>query len=190
MNWNIDESKELYLIRVEYLKNMLGLPVIDVDLVHPELLPYYAQILDYINTDLLRLGSGDRDTIIEEIGRLYSMGSELIIADATIELVKELKIPNSSAEYIHDRFVFSWTQFMTNLLLRLKFTYPGEDKYNCDCPCPCTKGETHKDYESWVSGVYPEDGEYDRTNYDRISGNWQYQKEDHKCGCYRHISEE
>lgn len=91
--------------------------------------------------------------------------------------------------YIRDRFIFSWTNILTALTIRLKFTYPHffVDEYNGEC-CTCTsKGQTTKDYDTWTSGVYPEDEMYDRTLLYRNRSAWGTSKTiaDVDCGCYR-----
>ena len=84
-------------------------------------------------------------------------------------------------------FVFCWSDFMSTLRLRLKFQYgylfAQEPDGEC-CVCGA-RGQTETDYESWESGVYPDDECYDRTNYFRSNTAWGVQK-DRFCECYRH----
>ena len=86
-----------------------------------------------------------------------------------------------------DRFIFCWSDFMSTLCLRLKFQYAflfaQEPDGEC-CKCGA-HGQTETDYESWESGVYPEDECYDRTNYYRSNTAWGLQK-DRFCDCYQH----
>lgn len=104
----------------------------------------------------------------------------------TLELAEEVGIDYESDLYIQDRFVFSWADLLGTLCLRLKFQYAHLFKQEVDdtCGCNCGRGQTEEDYESWVSGVYPEDYEYDRTNYYRTNTNWGT-TEDRICDCYK-----
>ena len=84
-------------------------------------------------------------------------------------------------------FVFCWSDFMSTLRLRLKFQYgylfAQEPDGEC-CVCGA-RGQTETDYESWESGVYPEDECYDRSNYFRSNTAWGLEK-DRFCECYKH----
>ena len=90
-------------------------------------------------------------------------------------------------EFDQEYFVFCWADFMSTLRLRLKFQYgylfAQEPDGEC-CVCGA-RGQTETDYESWESGVYPEDECYDRTNYYRSNTAWGTEK-DRFCECYRH----
>ena len=76
---------------------------------------------------------------------------------------------------------------MSTLCLRLRFQYAylfaQEPDGEC-CVCGA-RGQTETDYESWESGVYPEDECYDRSNYFRSTSAWGLEK-DRFCECYRH----
>lgn len=84
-------------------------------------------------------------------------------------------------------FVFCWSNLMSTLCLRLKFQYgylfAQEPDGEC-CVCGA-RGQTETDYESWESGVYPEDECYDRSNYFRSNTAWGLEK-DRFCECYKH----
>lgn len=100
-----------------------------------------------------------------------------------------ITIPECGVE--RDRFIFAWSHAMTAICMRLRFQYAGlwdQEAESGDC-CNCGgKGETTDDYESWVSNVYSNDEEYDRTNYTRTNSAWQISK-NRICDCYRHSSE-
>ena len=68
-----------------------------------------------------------------------------------------------------------------------QYLYLFEQSVSDDC-CDCNKGkgQTQKDYESWSSGVYPNDEGYDRTNYARTGSAWNLTTEPGKCECNRH----
>lgn len=92
-------------------------------------------------------------------------------------------------EYDQDRFIFCWTNLLTALYVRLKFQYAYlfVDEYDGEC-CKCgAKGQTEYDYETWTSGVYPEDEMYDRSLYYRTNTAWGVTRviKDVDCGCYR-----
>lgn len=66
-------------------------------------------------------------------------------------------------EYKQDRFIFCWANVMSSLVTRLKIQYASllEEPINTDCYCCCGEGgESWKSWESYSSGVYPEDEEY------------------------------
>jgi hypothetical protein len=90
-------------------------------------------------------------------------------------------------EFDMEYFLFCWGDFMSTLVLRLKLQYgylfnQEEDGECCVCGA---RGQTETDYESWESGIYPEDECYDRSNYYRSNTAWGLQK-DRYCECYKH----
>ncbi len=109
--------------------------------------------------------------------------------DEILPDVESINISTGEAEIEFDQeyFVFCWADFMSTLRLRLKFQYSylfaQEPDGEC-CVCGA-RGQTETDYESWESGVYPEDECYDRTNYTRSNSAWGLEK-DRFCECYKH----
>lgn len=189
MTWEYQECYILFSQYSEYLKSSLGISQLDYYLDKQVLLPYYTQITKYLNERLIILGSDDIMTKITEILRIFSYGADLICNEGTLDLAYEVGVPSGDEEFDRDRFVFSWTNALTSLCMRLKFQYANlfvEDQ-NWDC-CTCLpKGQTVKDYESWTSGIYPEDEEYDRSNYTRSNSAWSTTsgQKNRNCGCYR-----
>lgn len=131
------------------LKNLLGIPELDFYLDLPQLLPYQIKIVDYLNTKLLILPENDIKQRILEILRIFREGAELICNDGAQDLAFLVGTPYD------DRFVFSWSNGLSTLCLRLKFQYAdlwNEDP-NWEC-CQCNpKGYTTEDYENWSSGI-------------------------------------
>lgn len=199
MNWNYEIAYTEFQEASEYIKNKLGIVQLDFDLGRQVLLPYQVMILKYLNSKLIQTASEDIKVNIQLILDTYSYGADLIcfgpIEDeeeewktGTLKLAAEVLGPDGveAEEYDTDRFVFAWTNALTSLCLRLKlqYAYLFEQEPSGDC-CQCgAKGETDRDFESWVSGVYPEDELYDRTNYLRSNSSWQVSKSRY-CDCYR-----
>ena len=219
MEWSLDKCRVLYAESIEYLKNSLGITQIDLDNTCHEiyLLPYQVVIIKYINENLIRLGTDDLKTKVNCIFDLFWNGTNEMLgcycvkdnSEETPELVLPLvdeDCPNTccmikrfaekigcdtESEFFNcGYFVYSWTNLLTALCIRLKFQYAYlfAQEYDGEC-CKCgARGETAKDQESWVSNVYPEDELYDRTNYTRANSAWQVSK-DRYCDCYRHSTE-
>ena len=190
MIWNNQECYTLFTQYVEYLKNSLGISQVDFYMVRQELLPYYTQITKYLNERLIILGTDDIKTKIIEILEIFDHGAELICNGGVPDLAREVGIPTGDSEYRCCRFVFAWTNALSTLCLRLKlqYAYLFEPEYDPFC-CRCGAiGETYEDYESWTSGVFPNDESYDRANYTRTNSSWSVKKTRY-CECYRHSSE-
>lgn len=87
--------------------------------------------------------------------------------------------------YDQDRFIFTWTNVLSCLLTRLKLQYSGlltEDVIQ-GCGCCCGKGETWKDWESYSSGVWPEDEEYGNYDMGTTTTSWRATSGIPQCGC-------
>ena len=192
MVWDYEDCYIKYLQASDYLKGQLGISQLDLDSDRKVLLPYQTQILEYLNTRLIKLGSDDIKTKINEIFDSFSWGADLICSEAALELAREVGIGVGDELYDQDRFVFSWADLMSTLRMRLKqqYSYLFSDSDGDDdcCGCCAGKGQTTEDYESWQSGVYPEDETYDRANIGRVSTAWSVSKNRY-CECYRKNSQ-
>lgn len=76
---------------------------------------------------------------------------------------EEPEIQIKHIDYSQDRFIFSWTNILTSLVVRLKLMYASllVEQTPQGCPCCCgSSGETWKDWEAWSGGIYPNDEEY------------------------------
>lgn len=199
MIWNNQKGYIRYVAAETNIKSILGISQLDNYVDSEKLLfPYVTTILEYINEKLIILGiDADIKQKINEIYRIFEYGSEKIIHEETMDLVRELGISteiNESAEdyipFSRDRFVFAWTNLLSTMCLRLKFQFAHlfaqEDDGEC-CHCGA-KGQNTKDYESWTSRVFPDDEEYDRTNYSRTNTAWGTKRIEY-CACKRRPSE-
>ena len=172
-----------------FLKQKLGLTQLDYWSERAVLIPYYYYIINYLDTQLTNLGTDDIKELVEEVLRIFEWGGDLIITHRTHDLAEYIGFfdGESNMEFDQEYFVFCWADFMSTLRLRLKFQYgylfAQEPDGEC-CVCGA-RGQTETDYESWESGVYPDDECYDRTNYFRSNTAWGVQK-DRFCECYRH----
>lgn len=192
MVWDNSECKILYAEAIEYLKNMLGIPQVDLDLSRQCLLPYQVVIIRYLNRNLYELGTDDIRTKVEKIFELFDYGADRIVEDMEPRsFAEEVGCDIESEEFYCCRFVFAWTNLLTALCIRLKFQYAHlfaqEDDGEC-CKCGA-RGETVRDMESWTSNVFPEDELYDRTNYERANSAWEVSKNRY-CDCYRHYTDD
>lgn len=191
MTWDNQECYVAYTQYLEYLKNSLGIGQVDFYMGRSELLPYHTQIVKYLNERLIILGSDDIKAKVTEILDIFDHGASLICDGAVPDLAYEVEIPTGDPEYMCCRFVFAWTNALSTLALRLKFMYgylfePEYDPFCCRCGAI---GETYEDYESWTSGVFPNDESYDRANYTRNNSSRGIRKTRY-CDCYRHSSQD
>ena len=186
MTWDIETCYYEYQEASTYLLKSLGIVQLDHVKNREVLYPYYLQIIKYINRELMCNTEDNIKAKIEKIVEIADYGSTKICTELALELAEEIGVEIESPNYDQDRFVFSWADLLGTLILRLKFQYAYlfKQEYDDSCGCKCGKGETEEEYESWVSGVYPEDYEYDRTNYYRTNTNWGTE-EDRICDCYK-----
>ena len=190
MTWNIEESTLIYKQAIEYLKNTLGIPDLDIYMNRPILMPYFTTIVLYLNGEIIKSGTTDIKALVQLILDKFDYGADLICTEKALDLASEIGIEVNSEFYDQDRFVFSWTNLMTYLclILKLQYSYLFEPEYDPLC-CRCSPvGQTEEDYESWTSGVYPNDEEYDRTNYVGTNSAWGT-TDMRYCECYRHKSQ-
>jgi hypothetical protein len=195
MKWDSQTGYTRYVTAETNIKAFLGISQLDNYIDSENLLfPYVTYILEYVNNKLITLGiDTDIKQKINEVYRIFEQGSEKIIHEETMNLVREIGISTEESDEIpfsRDRFVFSWTNLLSTLCLRLKFQYAHLFKQESDgecCHCG-TRGQTTKDFESWTSRVYPDDEEYDRTNYYRTNTAWGTHKIEY-CACKRRPSE-
>ena len=174
-----------------YLKYLLGLTQLDY-WERPELVPYYYYICDYLVRELEALGTEDVKTLVDRIFEIFEEGGDMIVVDLnsrglSIKIGIGYDNVNDKVKYEQERFVFAWSDFMSTLCLRLKFQYASlyAQEPDGEC-CKCgARGQTETDYESWESGIYPEDECYDRSNYYQSNTAWGLNK-DRFCECYRH----
>ena len=207
MTWDTTLCNIIFTQVLSYLKSTLCLQQLDIYNLSDEenldnitleenniprsalLLPYHTVILEYINQKLIELGTDEIKPKIQKILDIFDWGADLICTTRAKELADCIGVDTENELYDQDRFVFSWTNLMTSLCLRLKlqYLYLFEQTINLDC-CSCdkAKGQTQEDYESWTSGVYPNDEVYDRTNYTRTGSAWGLTTEPGKCECNRH----
>lgn len=195
MKWNEEEGYVIYKTSITNLKSLLGISDINFSK-RCELAPYITYIVKYINSKLVLLGTNDIKTLIQEVFDIQEYGSEKIINGEIIDLLLLLGISNEDIydevgeiPYNQDRFVFSWADFMSSLITRLKLQYSRllNDPINTECPCDiCSPGQTVEDYENWTSGVYPEDESHIYYNYESSDTGWRVRNDDLICNkCQR-----
>ena len=199
MRWNNESGYIRYNSALTSLKNLLGITQIDYYTERCELSPYVTYILEYLVRKLILLGEDvDISLKIQEILDIFDYGADTIIDGGALDLAREIGISTNEdciegveIPFDRDRFVFTWANVLTALIVRLKFQYAGlfAQEYDGDC-CKCgTVGQTWRDFESWRSDVYPNDELYDRTNYLRKNGQWTTNIDAPECTkCYRPVS--
>lgn len=172
MIWDNTKGYQEYKESLGNIKNSLGLTNDDSwFLINQDLAPYITSILKWISGKLIEQGeNADIKEKLELVFDLFENGSEKIIALEGKSLAEEIgieteKLSSDDSNYLtyeQDRFIFSWTNILSSLVEHLKLQYASvlQDPIIQGCPCSCGKGETIKDWESYTSGVYPEDEEY------------------------------
>lgn len=184
MKWNDRNGYITYKQSLQNINSFLGIAKIDYSL-RCELAPYITYILKYISDRLTLVPeNSDLKTYIQEFFDIRDHGESKIISYAVDELRCELGIDNgeiyvegSEIPYNEDRFIYAWSNVMTAILVRILFQYQNllSQAKTDECPCNngCGKGQTTADYESWSSGVYPEDESYSYYNFkDATSTEW------------------
>lgn len=200
MKWNDKNGYITYKLALQNIKSYLGISEIDY-FMRCELAPYITYILDYISKRLVILSEDSEiKDYIQEVFTIREEGESKIIYGAVDELRDEIGIDpgeiyvdDSEIPYVEDRFVYAWANIMTALLVRIKFQYSGllAQKSSPDCYCgdTCSPGQTTKDYETWTSGVYPDDEEYSYYRFKGInSTEWRVNNDTPECTkCLRNL---
>ena len=176
MTWNNSDGYVEYKQALNYLENSLGITKFNFVL-RQELAPYITRILQYINKNLIVLGD-DVSMIdkLQEVFNTFDYGANLIIGLDTEILANEVGVleeGEGDIEYEQDRFVFSWSNTLTSLVERLKLQYASllYQAPEQGCGCSCANGETWKDFESYSSGIWPEDEEYSTYDFEGVKTN-------------------
>lgn len=193
MKWNDKTGYIIYKTSLQNIKSLLGISQIDYSY-RCELIPYITYILDYINKRLVFIPDDSDITVyINEIIDIKNHGEDKILYQAVDELRSELGIDpgeiyvdNSEIPYDENRFVYSWSNVITSLLVRIKYQYQYLFTQNkdtdCQCGDECSPGQSVKDFETWTSKVYPEDEEYNYYNYtDSTSTGWRVGNDNPEC---------
>lgn len=196
MKWNNERGYLTFQTSLQGIKNSLNISAIDI-VERCELMPYYTYIFKYLNERLVLLGTDV--TIkekIQEIFDIFDNGTSKIISNSTLDLAWELGIETTDyydegtdLPYNQEYLVFSWSNALTALCIRLKFQYShllyqSSNSNNCHCCCNGGSiGPTTNDIESWTSGIYPEDEEY---SGDNTNSSWRTGADTIECTkCYR-----
>ena len=74
MVWDSEECYLKFIQVSDFFKGMLGISQLDIDLDRKVLLPYQTQILDYLNTRLIKLGTDNIKAKIVEIFDIFDWG--------------------------------------------------------------------------------------------------------------------
>lgn len=194
MKWNNEKGYLTFQSSYNNLKVFLGISTIDL-VESCEFIPYYTYILKHLSDRLILLIDTDMKSRIQEVFDIFELGVEKIAACATLDLAWDLDIETSDfyiegreIPYNQEHLVFAWTSLYTSLCTRLKLQYSHLLYQSNNDICGCVAGETTKDFESWTSGVYPEDEEY--PNYSIASKNtsWRTGVDNVECTkCLRNI---
>lgn len=187
MKWNKMRGKTRYDSALTNLKTLLELKLVDFwDFKDERLLPYLTVILEYIDKKLFQLGGLNIDLLkrLKEVYRIFDYGNKKILNGGTMDLAYELEISTKedlTPDYVpfnKDHFIFTWTNFLSSLCIRIKFQYitlfqnEAEMIEEASCQPKCPKNQDFHDYESWRSDVYPDDEDYDRTNWNKTNDAW------------------
>ena len=201
MKWSKLEAKSRFKQAESMLKHYLEIKTYDFyDINNPTLIPYLTVLMEYLNKRLSLAGGDDLSIAdrVREIYKIFDYGTEKIITKSTKNLVYEMEISTKSditpdnIPFDQELFIFVWTNFMSSLCIRLKFLYSivfqkereeKEEELNNLGKLP--KGENWDDFESWRTDVYPDDEEYDRTNWMRHTDGWGGHTVNSFCRNYR-----
>jgi len=188
MKWNRMRGKVRYDSALTNLKTLLELKLVDFwDFKDERLIPYLTVIMEWIDKKLFQIGGTDTELLrrLKEVYRLFDYGNNKIMKNSVMDLVYEMEISTKediTPDYVpfnKDYFIFTWTNFLSSLCIRIKFQYislfqNSDPNYGNDsqCPCNCPKNQDFHDWESWRSDVYPDDEDYDRTNWNKTNDAW------------------
>lgn len=194
MKWNRMRGKVRYDSALTNLKTLLELKLVDFwDFKDERLIPYLTVIMEWIDKKLFQIGGTDTELLrrLKEVYRLFDYGNNKILNNAVMDLVYEMEISTKediTPDYVpfnRDYFIFTWTNFLSSLCIRIKFQYislfqEADPTYgnNNSCGnsggslCNCPRNQDFHDWESWRSDVYPDDEDYDRTNWNKTNDAW------------------
>lgn len=186
MKWDKMRGKIRYESALTNLKTLLELKLVDFwDFKEMRLIPYLTVIMEWLDKKLFQIGGTNTDLLrrLKEVYRLFDYGNKKIMNNSVMDLVYEMEISTKediTPDYIpfnKDYFLFTWTNFLSNLTLRIKFQYislfqNADPNYGNDNPCNCPRNQDFHDWESWRSDVYPDDEDYDRTNWNKTNDAW------------------
>ena len=144
-------------------------------------------IMKYLNGELVCLGSdAEIKDKLDKTFEISSYGAEKIVIGDTLGLYREVvlgMVPNDEEPTCETlcRFSYLWGDFFGSLCTRLRIQYASllVDEITQGCPCCCPPGENYKTWESYVSGVNPNDEDYGDTGLE--SGNTNTNKGN--CAC-------
>lgn len=171
MKWNSTDGYVTYKVALNFLEEALGVSSLNFS-VKPDLAPYTTKILEYLNKKIVGIGE-DSDMIdkVQLILDTYDYGETYIVNLDSDTLAAEVGVTDSLTDtndvlYHQERFVYSWTNLITSLAERLKIQYMSllYQPTSQGCSCNCGVGDNWKSYESYTSGINPEDEEY--SSYD------------------------
>jgi hypothetical protein len=186
MKWDRMRGKVRYDSALTNLKTLLELKLVDFwDFKEERLIPYLTVIMEWIDKKLFQIGGTDTELLrrLKEVYRLFDYGNNKIMKNSVMDLVYEMEISTKediTPDYIpfnKDYFIFTWTNFLSSLCIRIKFQYislfqNSDPNYGNDNPCNCPRNQDFHDWESWRSDVYPDDEDYDRTNWNKTNDAW------------------
>lgn len=186
MKWNRMRGKVRYDSALTNLKTLLELKLVDFwDFKDERLIPYLTVIMEWIDKKLFQIGGTDTELLrrLKEVYRLFDYGNNKIMKNSVMDLVYEMEISTKediTPDYVpfnKDYFIFTWTNFLSSLCIRIKFQYislfqNADPSYGNDNPCNCPRNQDFHDWESWRSDVYPDDEDYDRTNWNKTNDAW------------------
>lgn len=193
MKWNSETGYIEYSRSLQNIKSILRISNLDY-MMRCELAPYITYVIKYLDKRLILLGEDiDIKSYIQEIFDIYDWIGDKVVSDSIDDILIEMGIDKSQnyiegeeIPYNQDRFIFSLTNVITSLVVRLKFQYSSLLVQPIDTSCPCNecgnvKGQTTEDFENWKSGVFPEDEEYDWWNFSDDGTNWRVNNKVPEC---------
>lgn len=139
-----------YVISLNYILRVLGLRELNEVIVNTQLSPFLTAIMKFLAKGLVPL---ERNGILDKIDFIKD---QYLRGEDFTSLAEEIGCENS------ELLVFAWSNTLTALYMKLINQYSALlcEKVKPSCPYA---GETWKDYEEYVSSVWPEDDETEIT---------------------------
>lgn len=149
-----------YVVAKNAITKLLGIK--DIHINHrPETRDHLVLFLEWLAKELVNDGEIDTWDVIKSV---QDKGNHLIDRVLIGEVKAIMKDIGESQDNIdnpleQDRFITTIIGFFSSLLTQLKIQYNlGKQEQQNGCgKCCCGEGEGQKEWEDWISGVWPEE---------------------------------
>lgn len=150
-----------YTVALEVIKDRLRLQRV-LWVVRPETRDHMVLILEWFAKDLIEEGEEDIWDLVKLVLDNIESNVEKVCSGAVkplmMEVGEKLEIIEDATE--QDRFIVAMLEFMISLKTQLLLQYEtllSEPKQQGCGVCCCGEGEGQKEWEDWISGVWPKE---------------------------------